>query len=459
VYAAAASSDQRGRISFTLCFLLALAGNLLLVLAADLVSFYVGFALMGLSAYGMIASRHSQRSRRAGRVYLVFTLVGELALFAAMVLLVASSDARLFSELAGEPLPPAAIVLLLIGFGIKLALPGLHMWLPLVYGSAPIAAVAVLSGPMMKAGLLGWLRFIPPESAGQGPWAEILLGLGAAGLLLGVLVGVVQRHPRAVLAYSSIAKMGVMAALFGAILAHPAQASGLMAALVLFAMHHLLVKSALFLGVGEWERRGTRPWLLVGMTLLALSMAGVTGTGGAAAKLVLGEALVSVGLALELLLWASALGTSVLMLRLMWLLLRRKAMPTRSAAVAASAWLGLLPLALWAPFWPDQTMADASTLTPLLVAGVVMVLAWLALRCCPVLRVRIPPGDVLHLLTHGLRASRGVRDYADDRLSGLMRFSLQPSSGSQAPPAALAGPGLLWLALFLLILVAVLWGG
>ena len=58
---------------------------------------------------------------------------------------------------------------------------------------------------MINAGLLGWLRFLPPGTPGLQSWGEPLMLLGAVGVALGVLVGVAQRDPRAVLGYSSIA--------------------------------------------------------------------------------------------------------------------------------------------------------------------------------------------------------------------------------------------------------------
>ena len=103
---------------FRLFFLLSLAGNMLLILAADMMSFYCGFALMGLSAYGMIVQRRSQRARRAGRVYLGWTLVGELALFSAIALLSADIGSKQFSDLTQYEYPAIVVALLVIGFGI-----------------------------------------------------------------------------------------------------------------------------------------------------------------------------------------------------------------------------------------------------------------------------------------------------------------------------------------------------
>ena len=52
-------------------------------------SFYLGFAVMGLAAYGLVVHEGNDRVRRAGRVYLAMTLVGELALFVAFLILYA----------------------------------------------------------------------------------------------------------------------------------------------------------------------------------------------------------------------------------------------------------------------------------------------------------------------------------------------------------------------------------
>ena len=64
-----------------------MAGNLGLIVAQDIVSFYLGFAVMGLAAYGLIAHPASVRARRAARRYLAWTIAGELILFVAVVML------------------------------------------------------------------------------------------------------------------------------------------------------------------------------------------------------------------------------------------------------------------------------------------------------------------------------------------------------------------------------------
>lgn len=363
--------------AFGAWFLAAMAGNFLLLLAADALTFYVGFALMGLSVYGLLVPQRSQRARRSGQVYLAFTLVGELALFAGIVMLAAASESLLFVDLAQQSLPPAAVTLFLIGFGIKVALPGLHLWLPMTYTVAPAIAVAVLSGPMMKTGLVGWVRFLPPGGPGLELWGTPLMLLGGVGVVLGVLLGVLQRTPRAVLAYSSVAKMGLMSALFGLALKYPQQADAIVAALLVFAVHHLLVKASLFLGVGLHERLGPNPWLLVGMGLLALSLAAAPFTAGSAAKQVLGHALDG---ELVLLMTLSAIGTAWLMIRLMVTLRRDSSHTTTPLDVASLPFFGIAALAALAPFAPAELLFESSSVYPLVFAALSALAArhWMA---------------------------------------------------------------------------------
>ena len=337
---------------FRMFFLLAMAGNLGLIVAQDMVSFYFGFALMGLSAYGLIAHTSSQRARYAARTYLAWTIAGELLLFAAMVMLAASSGGTLaFDALQNIPRSPLTVVLLIAGFGIKLALPLLHWWLPPTYAVTPVAAVAVFSGVMIKAGLLGWLRFLPPGDATPAGWGIVLILIGAATIFFGVTAGLLQRQPRLLLGYSSISKMGVLTIGMGAALAFPAAAPGIIAALLLYAAHHALVKTALFLGLGLVERSGLRLPLLIGLGFLALVLAGAPLTSGALAKSTLSEGLTQAAAILGTLLVVSTLGTTLLMVRLMVLLRaarRRESVPL--SGVSFSAWLCLVALITVLPF-------------------------------------------------------------------------------------------------------------
>jgi formate hydrogenlyase subunit 3/multisubunit Na+/H+ antiporter MnhD subunit len=433
-------------------FLLALAGNGLLILAADMLTFYVGFALMGLSAYGLVWGR-SQRARRAARVYLVFTLVGELALFAALLFLMANGGSLLFEDLTAEPIPATAMALLLLGFGIKVALPGLHLWLPQAYTLAPVFGVAVLSGPMMKAGLLGWLRFLPLGTPLEPLWGNGLMLLGVAGVVLGMLIGVLQREPRAVLAYSSIAKMGLFSALIGFSLNHPLLAGGLLPMIVLLALHHLLVKPMLFMGLALWQRQAAAPWILPALVLLALSLAAFPLTGGGAAKSALSTAL---GEHLAGVLLLSGIAGVALMARFLWLL-KDRVLSEQQDPVTALSWLLLLPVAVWTPFLWQAMAFEWKSLLPLAAGIALFVLGLVSRRWLGALRRPMrPKGKRFSLGTGQIHTSLPDASNVLYILWPLLKQALQPLSavsGSQPNPA-LRNPAVWWLLLMLALLGA-----
>ncbi len=364
---------------FRVFFLLAMAGNLGLIVAQDMVSFYFGFALMGLSAYGLIAHSTTRRARLAARTYLAWTIAGELLLFTAIVLLAASSSGTLtFEAMQGTPRSPLVVLLLIAGFGIKLALPLLHWWLPPAYAVTPVAAVALFSGVMIKAGLLGWLRFLPPGEAMPAGWGALLTLMGVATIVFGVIAGLLQRRPRLLLGYSSISKMGVLTTGLGVALYFPSSAPVITAALLFYAAHHALVKTALFLGLGLVERGGLQLSLLIGLGFLALVLAGAPLTSGALAKSVLSGSLPQAASILVTLLAASTLATTLLMVRfmaLLWSQRRREVMPL--PGVPLSAWFCLLAVILALPLLPSASDGLITNLIPVslgLVLGLVMIL-------------------------------------------------------------------------------------
>jgi formate hydrogenlyase subunit 3/multisubunit Na+/H+ antiporter MnhD subunit len=441
-------------------FLIAMSGNFLLIMAADMVSFYLGFALMGLSTYGLII-KPSQQARRAARVYLGFTLVGEMALFSAILLLFNSTGSLLFTDLSNQALPDLAVALLLLGFGIKLALPGLHPWLPLVYTSAPIVSVAVLSGPMMKAGLLGWIRFLPGGTDAMISWGQLLIWLGVGGLLLGSVLALLQRTSSAVLAYSSVAKMGLVSAIFGYALAHPQQMDLVITALVLFAMHHLLVKSALFLGLGAYlENQSLRPWILTGLVLLALSLAGLPFSGGLGAKLQLD--ITSQG-ELGWLLKLSGFATSLMMLHFLTLVVqqnRKVSAMTYDNSVSIKpvlAWFLLLPVAWWGPFMPGAIDIDSSAF--LITVLAIAIYLWFSRAFLKPARLAsfLKPGDIYHLCKR-IRFIKPVLVKTDQPV-GLYLSAPQirhPGKFQLPSPLSLTIPGFRWLVVIALLMSSLL---
>lgn len=280
-FAATRIREHPGRFQ---CFwLLTLAGITLAFLAQDMGSFYAGYAIMTLAGYGLVVHEQTANAWRAGRVYLILGLLGEGALLTGLFLI-----AGQFGNLPLADLGPAvgsgrvgpAGLFLLLGFGIKMGMLPLHVWLPLAHPAAPVPASAILSGVIVKAGLLGWLRLVPPELfSAPGP---VLAWLGLAGAFYGALVGLTQRKPKAILAWSTVSQLGLLLALFGLMLWLPNTRPLLLPVFGLWALHHGLNKAALFLVVGSGPIVGRVRTLL--FVLPALAIAGAPLTSGALAK-------------------------------------------------------------------------------------------------------------------------------------------------------------------------------
>ena len=132
----------------------------------------------------------------------------------------------------------------------------LHVWLPLAHPAAPMPASAVLSGAIVKAGVIGLIRFLP-WTATLADWGEALTVIGLRHRLLGRrLIGITQANPKTVLAYSTVSQMGVVAAALGMGWRWRMPATPM--AVAFYAAHHVLAKGALFLAVGRRGAAGGR---------------------------------------------------------------------------------------------------------------------------------------------------------------------------------------------------------
>lgn len=406
--------DHPRRAGFWAWFLLAMTGNLGVVLAGDQVSFYLWYAVMSLAAYGLVVHDRTDAARRAGKVYLIMALLGDVLVLAALLLASGGGDnlalAAVPAAVAASPHAGLIGLLLLAGFGVKVgAVLPLHVWLPLAHPVAPAPASALLSGAMIKAGLLGWLRFLPLGELAQPELGAAWIALGLTAAFHGAVVGVTQRDAKTVLAYSSISQMGLMMVGVGVALTAPAAAPIATLAVVAFAGHHALAKGLLFLAtavVGPGLGRLGRALMAAGLAWVALELVGAPLTGGAEAKHAL-AAVTAHGprpAQVTALLSVAAIGTTLLMARTLWLLAARVREPASSA--------GPPPPGLWLP-WAALVAADLAlrlrdaSLGPLLApgalwkatwplaAGLLVVAAAVALARRGARLPQVPAGDVL----------------------------------------------------------------
>ncbi|MDI1344530.1 MAG: hydrogenase 4 subunit B [Pseudolabrys sp.] len=239
-----------------------LAAMNLVVLADDAFSFLVSWEFMSLTSWALVIANHRvDENRRAAYIYLLMASFGTLALLFAFGLMAGADGHYAFDAIrAAHPaVGTAALVLILalVGAGSKAGLVPLHAWLPLAHPAAPSHVSALMSGVMTKVAVYGFIRIAfdllgPP----QWWWSLVVLALGGATAVMGVLYALMQRDLKRVLAYSTIENIGLIFASLGLALAFKAYGMELAAALALTAallhvFNHSLFKSLLFFGAGS----------------------------------------------------------------------------------------------------------------------------------------------------------------------------------------------------------------
>ena len=448
-YARNTSEVPRPGDGFWRFFLLAMAGNVGLLVAQDMLSFFLCYALMGLAAYGLVIHKRDAAARRAGRIYIILLVTGETLLFAALLMAASASGTLAFSRAENASLSGVMVALIVFGFGIKAGLLPVHVSLPLAYTAAPTPATIALAGAMINAGLVGWLRFLPLSGSGYPEWGAFMVVAGLVAAFYGVLVGITQSDPKTLLAYSSISQMGLITAGVGAGLMVPAAWATIFPVVLLYALHHALAKGALFFGLGLVRgSAGTtgpaRRFIRLSLWLPALALAGLPLTSGALAKGAFKVAMAPLpapwpGL-LAILLPLAAVGTTLLMIRFLKLI-PATAKPEVSWSVHVM-WGLLLASGLVVPwFWFGDLPAAAAAISPhrlwldLWPIGMGMLIAGGAVVVCRNLdlrrRLEIPAGDVL-VLAESVTAELAPRRLYARRPEPARRASISIYGGAMA---------------------------
>jgi len=401
LYAGGYSKNSPQRARFWIFFLLCMSGNLGLTLALDMISFYLFFTLMSFAAYGLIIHDNTPFALRAGKIYLWLVIIGEVLLFVALLPAARMTDSLLMSDvtkaLANADATSLILGLLIVALGIKIGIVPLHFWLPLAHPAAPIPASAVLSGAMIKAGLLGLLRLFPLGSTNLPGWSATLISLGLLMAFFGVVMGLLQNQPKTLLAYSSISQIGFPLMAIGLGLAAPQQWPLLAPVVGFYALHHGLAKGALFLGVGLTGHLNTptlmRYVTLAGLLLPALALSGAPFTSGARAKAALKPFLELSPLLdeslLTILLGGAAVGTTLLLGRLLFLLWQQAGdSETAGTTGMWGGWSLLLLMVALVGIYPGLLTPNAPTaagkwfdaLWPVTGGALISLLGWYSLR-------------------------------------------------------------------------------
>lgn len=274
-------------------------------LTGDLFNLYVWFEVMLIASFVLLALGGEKAQMEGAIKYVVLNLVSSTLFVSAVGLLYGHFGALNMAELSvrlGEARDPAlgtALAgLLLVSFGIKAAIFPLFAWLPASYHTPPVAVTALLAGLLTKVGVYALIRVFTLLFTQQTGFTHtLILWLSGFTMVTGVLGAAAHKDVKRILSFHIVSQVGYM--VMGLGLYTPLALAGS----VFYLMHHIVVKTNLFLVAGVMERLKGSTHLdrlgslwkeqpLLGLVFLvsALSLAGLPPLSGFFAKLILVKA-------------------------------------------------------------------------------------------------------------------------------------------------------------------------
>jgi NADH-quinone oxidoreductase subunit M len=239
---------ERPRAYFGL--LLFLTGSVVGVFSAqDLLVFYAFFEAMLIPLYVLIGVWGGAGRMRATITFVVYTVAGSLLMLAAIVVYGLQQGTFDLTHM-GQSSNDWLFLGFAIAFAVKAPLWPFHGWLPDAYRESPAEVSALLSGVISKVAAYGFLRIAIRQFPGPTHDFRVpILVLASIGLVYGSLLAFRAPDIRGVVAYSSLAQMGLIT--YGLFAANSLGFDGS----VLQMVNHGLISTTLFLLAGMVERR------------------------------------------------------------------------------------------------------------------------------------------------------------------------------------------------------------
>ena len=250
VYAIGEPGAERNHVGFQSVYLVLAAGVSASLLTGDLFNLFVAFEMMLTASYFLLTLGGRRGQVRSGMTYIVISLLASALFITLLALLYAATGTVNMADLAVRiPQLPVGeqsmfAVMLLVVFGIKAGLFPFFFWLPDSYPTAPAPIIAVFAGLLTKVGIYAIIRTQTLFFSGESRPATLILALAGATMLVGVLGAIAQDDVKRILSFMIISQIGFMAMGLGFF-----TVAGI-AAVVYAIIHHIVVKTSLFLTGG-----------------------------------------------------------------------------------------------------------------------------------------------------------------------------------------------------------------
>jgi len=292
--------------------LISTLGMMLLTSATNLISVFVALELTSVPLYALTGFLKNQRGTESALKYVLLSAVNSALLLYGLALIFGFTGTASLSgvaqtisalpakELWAQPGLVLGLVLVLAGFGFKIAAVPFHMWAPDVYEGSPTPIALLLSAGSKLAGFAILLRI--PISAFSAPagltngWGILLAILAALGMCLGNLLAIPQTNIKRLLAYSGIAHSGYMLITMAVVgiagFSINTPVSSLLFYMLAFALAEVVVFTAVIIvserigdQIADYAGLGRRaPWLALALTIGLISLTGIPPTAGFIAK-------------------------------------------------------------------------------------------------------------------------------------------------------------------------------
>ncbi|HLO80465.1 MAG TPA: NADH-quinone oxidoreductase subunit M [Chitinophagaceae bacterium] len=219
IFASTYSNSYKKANAFYGLMLLTQCGLMGVFLSVDALVFYFFWELALIPAYFLASQWGGEKRVQAAFKFFIYTFAGSLFLLIGIIYVYLKTPEQSFSLVSfynvqlSAPEQMWLFWMFFVAFAIKMPIFPFHTWQPDVYEQSPTAVTMVLSGIMVKMGLFAairWLLPIFPDAVKH--YDNVVIGLAVVGMLYASCIALVQDDLKRLIAYSSIAHIGLMAA-------------------------------------------------------------------------------------------------------------------------------------------------------------------------------------------------------------------------------------------------------
>lgn len=296
-------SDKHAAEYYSL-ILLATVGMMLVASATDLFVLFIGIEITSLSSYALVAFRKKDiKGTEAATKYFIFGGISSAFTLFGISLIYGVTGTTSFAEIGAavgtldeyKEMLWLALVMVIVGFGFKVAMVPFHSWAPDVYEGAPTTITAMLAAGSKKMGFVAMFKFfLIAMLAIKADWEIVVAILAIVTMTVGNLAALNQTNIKRMLAYSSIAQAGyiLIAVAVGTefavtggifhILTHAFMKGGAFIVVATLATVAIGERIADYKGLAKRSN-----FMAFSMTVLLFSLAGIPPLAGFASKVVL----------------------------------------------------------------------------------------------------------------------------------------------------------------------------